>query len=102
MAHLEQVKESGTVKGTAPHLASAGGGLNWAALRNCEASGNYQTNTGNGYFGAYQANISFWRTYGDGSAARPDLASPASQDAMAQRAYAARGASPWPNCGKLL
>lgn len=70
----------------------------WAALRDCESSGNYADNTGNGYYGAYQMDLDFWRTYGDGSASRADLASAAAQDAAARAGYDARGWEPWPEC----
>lgn len=57
-------------------------------LRNCEAGGNYQTNTGNGYYGAYQFSASTWRRIAP-KAGRSDLAgilphqaSPADQDFM--------------------
>ena len=52
----------------------------FALLRQCEAGGNYATNTGNGYYGAYQYNIGTWANYG--GYARPDLAPPAVQDAV--------------------
>ena len=48
-------------------------------LRNCESGGNYQTNTGNGYYGAYQFSIGTWNTLGTGYA-RADLAPPSVQD----------------------
>ena len=36
----------------------------WAALRQCESSGRYNTNTGNGYYGAYQFDLSTGRSVG--------------------------------------
>ena len=74
----------------------------WAKLRFCEAGGDYTKNTGNGYYGAYQMNISFWKTYGDNPGILPSQASAASQDAAALRAYALRGANPWPVCGRYI
>jgi hypothetical protein len=45
----------------------------------------------------------FWRTYGGQEfASRPDLATYAEQLIVAQRGYAARGRSPWPECGARL
>ena len=59
-----------------------------ATLRGCEAGGNYQTNSGNGYYGAYQFNPGTWRSIAS-KVGRPDLAgvlpnqaSPADQDFM--------------------
>lgn len=74
----------------------------WAKLRFCEAGGDYAKNTGNGYYGAYQMNIAFWKSYGDNPNIMPHQASPASQDAAALRAYAKRGSNPWPVCGRFL
>jgi len=49
-------------------------------LRTCESGGNYQINTGNGYYGAYQFSIPTWNSHKTGYA-RADLAPPAVQDA---------------------
>jgi hypothetical protein len=57
-------------------------------LRSCESTNNYQSNTGNGFFGAYQFMISTWDRIApmagrpDLVGVRPDLASPADQDYM--------------------
>jgi hypothetical protein len=48
-------------------------------LRMCESHGNYQTNTGNGYYGAYQFSAGTWSSLNTGFA-RADLAPPAVQD----------------------
>ena len=72
----------------------------WAALRNCEAGGNYATNTGNGFYGAYQFDIGTWNGYG--GYRLPSDAPPAVQDQKAQMTQAARGWSPWPSCSRQL
>ncbi len=72
----------------------------FAALRQCEASGNYATNTGNGYYGAYQFDLRTWQ--GLGLSGLPSAASPAVQDQAAQRLEAARGWEPWPSCSRRL
>lgn len=77
-----------------------GGSDAWAQLRFCEAGGDYTKNTGNGYYGAYQYNLSTWGNYG--GYARPDLAPPEIQDAKAQQTQAARGWAPWPACARKL
>jgi hypothetical protein len=66
------------------------------ALRNCEAGNDYTKNTGNGYYGAYQYNISTWNNFGGYT--RADLAPPAIQDQKFLLDYARRGGSPWPTC----
>lgn len=72
----------------------------WASLRNCESGGNYQDDTGNGYFGAYQADHGTWGGYGGYPNA--DDAPPAVQDEWARALYRLRGREPWPVCGKYL
>src|SRR5207253_5928731 len=54
----------------------------WAQLRQCESGGNYSTNTGNGFYGAYQFTQQTWN--GVGMSGSPASASPAQQDAAAQ------------------
>ncbi len=73
---------------------------NWEALRRCESGDNYSTNTGNGYYGAYQFSASTWQGLGYGGL--PSDAEPWMQDEAAERLFAARGISPWPVCGRLL
>jgi resuscitation-promoting factor RpfE len=76
--------------------AGAGGTL--AAIRACESGGNYGTNTGNGFYGAYQFTQSTWSSVG--GSGNPASASPAEQDKRAAMLYAREGASPWPVCGR--
>ncbi len=77
-----------------------GGDDAFAQLRYCEAGGDYNKNTGNGYYGAYQYDMRTWGNYG--GFARPDLAPPEVQDAKARATQAARGWSPWPACARKL
>lgn len=66
------------------------GSLNeWlAALRGCESGGNYRTNTGNGFYGAYQFMPATWNSIAskigrdDLVGVLPSNASPADQDMM--------------------
>lgn len=69
-------------------------------LRQCESGGNYATNTGNGYYGAYQYDLQTWGNFM--GFARPDLAPPDVQDAKFLETYSRRGKSPWPSCGRYL
>lgn len=73
---------------------------NFAKLRQCESGGNYKTNTGNGYYGAYQFDLATWQ--GLGYSGRPDQASPETQDQAAFKLQAQRGWSPWPACARKL
>jgi len=79
-----------------------------AALRWCEATGNYAAvSPGGWYRGAYQFDQTTWngvasRHYPHLVGADPAAASPADQDAMARALYSERGAQPWPWCGYTL
>lgn len=65
-----------------------------ARLRSCE--GSYTSNTGNGYYGAYQYDAQTWGGY-KGYAVASD-APPAVQDEKAWETYQRRGWQPWPSC----
>ena len=85
-------------------LAGAATGDAWYQLRMCESGNTYARNSGNGYYGAYQFNVSTWRSnapagWGD---VRPDLAPEAVQDQAALNLFNARGWSPWPACTRKL
>lgn len=73
-----------------------------ATLRSCE--GAYSSNTGNGYYGAYQFALGTWRSnapsgYRD---VLPSDAPPAVQDQAASTLYQRSGWSPWPGCSRSL
>lgn len=82
---------------TTPRATNYAGGSSgvFERIRMRESGGNYATNTGNGYYGAYQYDLGTWNNYG--GYARADLAPAAVQDAKAAATYAQRGCSPWPN-----
>lgn len=65
----------------------------WASLRQCESTGNYGINTGNGYYGAYQFDLSTWQSVG--GSGMPNRASASEQDYRALYLYRMRGWSPW-------
>src|SRR4051812_24807496 len=81
----------------AAHAATAD---DFARLRACESGGNYSTNTGNGFYGAYQFDLGTWQ--GLGHSGRPSDASPATQDSAARELQSERGWSPWPACSRRL
>lgn len=72
----------------------------YAQLRLCEAGGDYTRNSGNGYYGAYQYDMSTWSNYG--GYARADLAPANVQDEKIHLDVARRGFSPWPACARKL
>ena len=68
----------------------------WDRIAQCESTGNWQINTGNGYYGGLQFDIGTWLSAGGGAyAPRADLASRAEQITIANHVYASRGLSPW-------
>jgi len=72
------------------------------AVKNCESTNNPTTNTGNGYYGAWQFDIPSWLAYGGGAyAERPDLAPAWAQDQVAFNYYQAAGWTPW-ECASLV
>ena len=80
-------------------VSSGSSGVNWDGIANCESTNNWSINTGNGYYGGLQFDISTWNSAGGSAyASRPDLATREQQIAVAENLYASRGLSPWA-CG---
>lgn len=89
-----------TMIGLSAGSASADPSANaWLQLRTCESSNRYDTNTGNGYYGAYQFDLATWRSVG--GTGYPNNATPAEQDYRALILYRMRGWSPW-TCASLI
>ncbi|MBQ0902296.1 transglycosylase family protein [Micromonospora sp. U21] len=81
--------------------APAQAAVNWDAIAQCESSGNWHINTGNGYYGGLQFSQSTWAGYGGKKyAARADLASRGEQIAIAEKVLDGQGIGAWPTCGK--
>jgi LysM repeat protein len=79
------------------------GGHDWSGVAACESSGNWSTNTGNGYYGGLQFSQGTWAGYGGTQyAPRADLASPGQQIAVAERVLVGQGVGAWPTCGRHL
>src|SRR5207244_10497219 len=68
----------------------------WARLRQCESGGRYTTNSGNGFYGAYQFHPRTWRTLG--YPGLPHEAPPEVQAEAARRLQAPSGSGPRPVC----
>ncbi|KID31765.1 transglycosylase family protein [Prauserella rugosa] len=71
--------------------------VNWDAIAECESSGNWSTNTGNGYYGGLQFSQSTWEAYG--GSGNPADASREEQIAVAERTLEGQGIGAWPVCG---
>jgi len=79
-------------------------GAVWDRLAQCEASGNWHINTGNGYYGGLQFDKRTWDAYGGTQYAEyPHQASREEQIAIATKVRDARGGyGAWPHCAKKL
>ncbi|TNC29760.1 resuscitation-promoting factor [Amycolatopsis alkalitolerans] len=76
------------------------GGL-WDRLAQCESTGNWAANTGNGFEGGLQFTNSTWLAYGGGAYAQHAYqASREQQIVIAQRVQAGQGWGAWPVCSK--
>jgi len=76
----------------------------WDALAKCESGGNWAINTGNGYYGGLQFNVSTWNSNGGAQyASRPDLATREQQIAIATLVRDRRGGyGACPACSRKL
>lgn len=80
--------------------ASAATVATWDKVADCESSGNWAINTGNGYYGGLQFSQSTWAAYGGLKyAPRADLASKQQQILVAEKTLAGQGPEAWPVCG---
>lgn len=88
--------------GLAP-LAAAAPDSDWDRLAQCESSGNWAIDTGNGYQGGLQFAPSTWVAYG-GTAYAPsaNLATREQQIIVAERVLASQGWGAWPACSAAL
>jgi hypothetical protein len=80
------------------HPPPAGGV--WLELRECESSNNYQEDTGNGFYGAYQFLWATWTAIG--YPGRPDEEPYWMQDEAAKQLQAESGWGQWPACSAAL
>jgi len=85
---------------SATPASAAPSGDPFAALRQCESGGDYTTDTGNGFYGAYQFDAQTWRSLG--LSGLPSQAAPGTQNSAARSLQAQRGWEPWPACSASL
>lgn len=85
------------VKASVPAVAN---GSVWDRLAQCESSGNWSINTGNGYYGGLQFSLASWR--GVGGSGLPSQASREEQIARAEQLLARQGWGAWPACSAKL
>ncbi|GAB3282909.1 transglycosylase family protein [Parasphingorhabdus pacifica] len=71
----------------------------WDTLAQCESSGNWSANTGNGFSGGLQFTPSTWAAFGGTQyASNAKDASREEQIAVAEKVLAAQGPNAWPAC----
>jgi murein DD-endopeptidase MepM/ murein hydrolase activator NlpD len=79
---------------------AAGAGV-WDKVADCESSGDWNINTGNGYYGGLQFTAGTWKSFGGTAyAARADLAGRNEQIAVAERVLRSQGPGAWPVCSR--
>lgn len=72
----------------------------WDAIAQCESTGDWSINTGNGYYGGLQFTISSWNAVG--GSGLPSDASKAEQIARAEELLELQGWGAWPECSSQL
>ena len=88
LRRFQQSASTDSGSSSAP-VSSGSSGVNWDGIANCESTNNWSINTGNGYYGGLQFDISTWNSAGGSAyASRPDLASREQQIAVAENLYA--------------
>ncbi len=80
--------------------ANAAGSHDWSGVAECESSGNWAANTGNGFYGGLQFTQSTWEAYGGTGSA--NNASQAEQIRVAENVLEGQGVGAWPVCGQYL
>jgi murein DD-endopeptidase MepM/ murein hydrolase activator NlpD len=85
--------------GAGADAAHAADAATWNKVAACESSGDWSSNTGNGYFGGLQFTPATWNAYGGTRyAPRADLATREQQVAAAERVLHGQGPAAWPAC----
>ncbi len=100
---LARTAIAGAVIGTplaAAPAAQADTGSVWDKLAQCESTGNWAINTGNGFSGGLQFTPGTWRAFGGTGVAHH--ASREQQIVVAERVLAKQGWGAWPACSRKL
>jgi murein DD-endopeptidase MepM/ murein hydrolase activator NlpD len=73
----------------------------WDKVAACESTGDWDINTGNGFYGGLQFTQSTWEAYGGTAyAPRADLATRDQQIAVAEKVLDGQGPGAWPACSE--
>ena len=83
--------------------ASAASDSAWDKLAQCESSGNWAINTGNGFSGGLQFTRSTWQAFGGAQFAPvAHQATREEQIVVAEKVLAGQGWGAWPSCSKKM
>lgn len=83
--------------------ASAASMNTWEALAECESSGNWRADTGNGYYGGLQFADGTWDAFGgERFAGTADNAAKREQIRIAEKVLDVQGWGAWPACSAKL
>ena len=79
--------------------ANAASVATWDKVAQCESSGDWSINTGNGFYGGLQFTSSTWAEFGGTAyASQANLATKDQQIAIAEKVLAVQGPGAWPVC----
>ena len=98
-AELPPDASGGSGRVAVPGASGAPAGV-WDDLAQCESSGDWSINTGNGYYGGLQFSAESWRLVG--GTGLPHQASKEEQIMRAERLQALQGWRAWPVCSERL
>lgn len=94
---------TGAPRKSAPAAPSVDSGSVWDTLAQCESSGNWAMNSGNGFYGGLQFTRGTWLAYGGGAyAPTANLATREQQIAIAKKTQAGQGWGAWPACTRRM
>lgn len=93
------VADTSTTESSSGFAAPPASGDIWYQLALCESGANPNTNTGNGFYGAFQFMASTWNNFRPGL---PTDYSYAEQLAVAKQLQAQSGWGQWPHCAASL
>jgi hypothetical protein len=75
----------------------------WDRVAQCESGGNWNANTGNGYYGGLQFSSQTWHSFGGGAyAGTANQATRSQQIAVAQKVLRVQGWKAWPTCSRRV
>lgn len=94
-----RIAVAGAVVAAPIAIAAPANAADWDKLAQCESSGNWSANTGNGFSGGLQFTPSTWKAYGGSQyASNAKDASREEQIQVAEKVLQAQGPGAWPGC----